>query len=227
MTEKGLTGNQLKLIAMITMTMDHMGLILFPNALWLRIVGRLAMPLYAFCIGEGCLHSRSLPKYLGSVALMGVICQVVAFVGTGTLYQNILMAFSLSILLAMLLRWAQKRNTVAPWVAFGVAVAAVLFITEGLPYVLTGTDYQVDYGFWGVMLPLAVMLGKNRVQQLLLMSVPLLFLSVGNPAQGFALAALPILIFYSGERGSRKLKWVFYFYYPAHLAVLYLILFFL
>lgn len=227
MTEKGLTGNQLKLIAMITMTLDHMGLILFPNALWMRIVGRLAMPLYAFCIGEGCLHSRSLPKYLGSVALIGVICQAVAFLTTGTLYQNILMAFSLSIILAMLLRWAGKRKGVIPWAVFGLAVAAVLFITEGLPYVLTGTDYQVDYGFWGVVLPLAVMLGKNRVQQLLLMSVPLLFLSVGNPAQGFALASLPILLLYSGARGSRKLKWVFYFYYPAHLAVLYLALFFM
>ena len=47
-----LTGNQLKIIAMITMTCDHVGLQIFPQLQWLRILGRLAMPIYAYMIAE-------------------------------------------------------------------------------------------------------------------------------------------------------------------------------
>lgn len=215
-----LNSNQLKLIAMITMTLDHIGFILFPGTLWLRVVGRLAMPLYAFCIGEGCLHSRSLPRYLTSVAVMAALCQGVAFLVTGTLHMNILVTFSMSILLAMVLRWAQQQKKVAPWLVFGGAVTVAYFITEVLPEILSGTDYQVDYGFWGVILPLAVLVGRNRLQQLFLMAVPLLGLAVGNRIQAFALVSLGILLLYNGKRGTKKLKWIFYFYYPLHLAVL-------
>ena len=42
-TKTGLTGNQLKILAMITMTVDHVGMVIFPRLLWLRMIGRLAM----------------------------------------------------------------------------------------------------------------------------------------------------------------------------------------
>ena len=48
----GLSNNQLKILAMIAMTLDHVGVYLFPQVLWLRIVGRLAFPIYAFMIAE-------------------------------------------------------------------------------------------------------------------------------------------------------------------------------
>ena len=44
----GLTGNQLKLIAMAAMTLDHIGEYLLPQVLILRIIGRLALPIYAY-----------------------------------------------------------------------------------------------------------------------------------------------------------------------------------
>ena len=60
----GLTGNQLKLIALFAMTCDHVGMQIFPQLLWLRMIGRLAMPIYAFMIAEGCRHTRNRKKYL-------------------------------------------------------------------------------------------------------------------------------------------------------------------
>ena len=56
---KGLTNNQLKLIALVTMTLDHIGVVLFPQAQWLRIVGRLAFPIFAYMIAEGCRHTAN------------------------------------------------------------------------------------------------------------------------------------------------------------------------
>ena len=74
-----LTGNQLKLIAMVAMTADHVGLQLLPQVGFLRILGRLAMPLYAYMIAEGCRYTRSRKRYFLSIALMGLLCQLVYF----------------------------------------------------------------------------------------------------------------------------------------------------
>ena len=94
----GLTGNQLKIIAMITMTCDHVGLQIFPQLQWLRILGRLAMPIYAYMIAEGCRHTRDRKKYLMRLLGMGILCQIVYFVAMESLYQCILITFSLSAL---------------------------------------------------------------------------------------------------------------------------------
>ena len=63
-TAWGLSGNQLKLIALITMTIDHVGAYLLPQFTILRIIGRLSMPIYAFLIAEGCRHTHDRRKYL-------------------------------------------------------------------------------------------------------------------------------------------------------------------
>ena len=49
----------LKLIAMVTMLIDHAGKILFPQLSFMRVVGRLAFPLYAYCIAVGCVYTRN------------------------------------------------------------------------------------------------------------------------------------------------------------------------
>ena len=77
--KKGLTGNQLKLIALITMTVDHIGMILFPSRLLFRVVGRLAFPIFAYMIAEGCLYTRSIWRYAGTLAAVAALCQSVYF----------------------------------------------------------------------------------------------------------------------------------------------------
>lgn len=48
-----MTSNAIKLIACISMLIDHAGVILFPEYPFLRWIGRLAMPLFAFTVAEG------------------------------------------------------------------------------------------------------------------------------------------------------------------------------
>ena len=93
----GLTGNQLKIIALISMTCDHVGLQLFPDVLFMRILGRLALPIYAYMIAEGCRYTRNRRKYLLRMASLAAVCQVVYFFAMGSLYQCILVTFSLAI----------------------------------------------------------------------------------------------------------------------------------
>lgn len=218
--KRGLTGNQLKLIALITMTVDHIGLVLLPQYPVLRIIGRLSFPIYAFMIAEGCRHTRSMPKYLGSVAAMAAVCQTVYWFAMGSLYQCILVTFSISIGLILLLRQAEEKRGARSALAL-VAMAAALFVTELLPVLLPGTDFCVDYGFLGVMLPVVIYLGRTKAQRLGLAALILLLMGfVTGTVQWFSLLALPLLALYSGQRGRANIKQLFYFYYPAHLVAI-------
>ena len=53
-----LSGNSLKIIAAIAMTVDHIGVVIFPNFAILRIIGRIAFPIFAFMIAEGCRYTK-------------------------------------------------------------------------------------------------------------------------------------------------------------------------
>lgn len=216
-----LSGNQLKIIALIAMTCDHVGVQLFPDFLLLRIIGRLAMPIYAYMIAEGCRHTRNMGKYLGTMLAFAALCQGVYFFAMGSLYMSILVTFSLAIGLIFLIQQA-KGGFAAAVPALLAGIAAVYVLT--LPRLLPGTDFAIDYGFFGVMLPVLIYLGRNKWESLLLCALGLtaLALTYGG-IQWYGLAALPLLALYSGKRGKYKMKYLFYIYYPAHLAAIYAI----
>lgn len=212
----GLTGNQLKLLAMITMTCDHVGLQLLPQYPLLRIIGRLALPIYAYMIAEGCRHTHDRRKYLLRLAGLALICQLVYFFAMGSLYQCILVTFSLSVCLIYL--W----DCGSGW-KFYAGLLVVFLLCRVLPDLLPGTDFQIDYGIWGVMLPVLIYLTSTKG---LVIGLILLALDYGG-TQWLALAAVPMLILYNGQRGKWKLGTFFYFYYPAHLVVIFILSLFL
>lgn len=152
----GLTGNQLKLLALIAMTCDHVGLQLLPQFIILRIIGRLAAPLFAYMIAEGCRYTHDRGRYLGRLLGMAALCQIAYFAAMRSLYQCIFVTFSLSVCLIYALDNAVRRRTPVSVLSAAAAVAAVVFVTEGLPRILIHTDFDVDYGLWGVMLPVLV-----------------------------------------------------------------------
>lgn len=210
----GLTGNQLKMIAMIAMTCDHVGVQIFPNLLWLRVIGRLAMPIYAYMIAEGCHHTRDRKQYLLRLLGMGALCQVVYLVAMGSLYQCILITFSLSVLLICLMDEAEKKKR---WGMLFAGILLVFFLCTVLPDLLPGTDYEVDYGLPGVLLPVLIYGAGTRG---LLIGLALVALKYGG-VQWLAFLAVPLLLSYNGQRGKAKIGKLFYWYYPVHLVVIY------
>ena len=71
----GLSNNQLKIIAMISMFIDHLGLQIFPTESIYRIIGRIALPIFAYMIAEGCKYTRKRWLYLLKILSLGLICQ--------------------------------------------------------------------------------------------------------------------------------------------------------
>lgn len=220
MVSKGLSGNQLKLIALVTMTIDHIGLTLFPQVLWWRLVGRLAFPIYAFLVAEGCLHTRAMPKYLRSMASMALLCQVVYLIAMDSWYQCILVTFSLSIALCMVVKKTKKEKSFLWYSLTVLAIVAVWILTEELPLLLSHTDYGIDYGFLGVMLPVVLYLTPSKVWKLLATVGILLLMSATNWVQLPSVLAVLFLALYNGTRGKWNLKHAFYWYYPIHLVVI-------
>lgn len=227
-----LSANMLKLVAAITMLIDHTGAILFPQILWLRIVGRLAFPIYAFMIAQGCKYTRNGLRYLLGMFTLGVICQVAYSTTDAFGRLNILLTFSVSIALSLLLHKLKQSLYLREWtsagfigVSFAAAVVAAYYVNEKMVF---------DYGFWGCMTPVVagIFLQKEQAPQVwkvldknwisvVMLAIPLLQLANSYYLQEYALLALLPLLLYSGQRGKRSLKYGFYLFYPLHLALLY------
>ena len=213
----GLTGNQLKLIALVSMTCDHVGLLLFPDVLFLRILGRLALPIFAYMIAEGCRYTRNRRKYLMRMVSLAAVCQVVYFFAMGSLYQCILVTFSLSIgLIYAMDRWQERGDATSRLLALGI-LAAVFLLCVVLPDFLPG--FEIDYGIMGVLLPVLIYFGKPS-HHYLLAGLILLGFAYGG-IQWWALAAIPLLAVYNDQRGNYNIGKLFYIYYPLHLMVIY------
>lgn len=65
----------LKLIALLFMLIDHSGKVFFNNASDMRQLGRIAFPVYVWCMIVGFSRTRSVPRYLLRVLLVGLVSQ--------------------------------------------------------------------------------------------------------------------------------------------------------
>ena len=228
-TKFGLTNNQLKIIAMISMAFDHIGLLFFPNVAIFRIIGRIAFPIFAYMIAEGCRYTKNRAKYIGMIGAMAVAFQLVYFVAMESLYQGILVTFSLAIITIYSIDGIIKGKKTRERLASVLALACVAFFVFILPTFLAGTDFDIDYGIWGIVIPVLAYFMPSHKWQAGSVAVLLLIRAIHYTmipsalglVQWFSLLTVPLLFLYNGERGKAKMKYVFYIFYPAHLVILY------
>lgn len=232
--------NVLKIIACLSMLVDHAGYILFPELDALRCIGRLAMPIFAFFIGEGCLYTKDRKKYLIRVLSLGVVCQLFYvgeyfIAGSGDpFYLNILLTFSASVIICSAFLDCYGENAVRKNgrenIILGVTVAffgLLCFLNErGI------IPLHFDYGYGGIILPVFAAVTKERKKKLAVFSVGLLLsvLSLDYADTMWTVCALCSIIplcFYNGKAGKKNLQKAFYLFYPVHIGVLYIISFFI
>lgn len=215
-----LNGNHLKLIAAVTMLLDHAGILLFPKIALFRILGRLTYPVFAYMIAEGCRYTRNKLRYFLLVFGLGAACQIVYYFFSKDTYLNILLTFSCSILLIYTLQASYKADT---WQKR--ALWSILFCAGFLSAYVLDQRLTIDYGFWGIMAPVFVAFAHLRKfphwASVLMLGVALMLLTADmGGIQHYSLLSLPLLLLYSGKRGKCKMKYFFYIFYPVHLVVL-------
>ena len=214
-----LDSTALKIIAMISMVLDHVGDNFFPDQTWMRILGRIALPIFAFCICEGYTHTRDKVKYLKRMLLFGAVSEIPFDLVTSDKvlefsHQNIMLTFSWALIALMLFdRVTEKKKKSSFLIGAGVL----------LLFMICSIILMLDYSFLALALIFVCYLLRNRelwIRNTAASAVHALFRNVGIYWFGL-LGFLPIFL-YNGKRG-RGYKWLFYIFYPGHLLLIWLI----
>lgn len=223
----GLSREGLRRIAACTMLVDHIGATLFPGILWLRCVGRLAFPIFAFFLGEGFRFTHSRRQYLLRLVLFALLSelpfnQMVYGRWIAPSGQNVLWTLALGLCAIACVQRAPSEPGLhslfwysaaagccllgqllrTDYGAFGVLLCLLFYCTRGLPgrfWICGGIFLLMCYAFQFVFLP----------------GIPI-------PLEALALPAFPLLATYHGRRSHRQLpiRYAFYWFYPLHMLLL-------
>ena len=249
----GISSAVLKNIAVVTMLIDHIGAVivtrlLIQNGLYeamvnqeaysawmgqngnlygiymaMRIIGRFAFPIYCFLLVEGFQRTHDVKKYLGRMFLFALLSEVpfdLALSGKAwyPAYQNVFFTLLLGLLVIAGLRLVEQRfsGTETGKKILRVALDAVIVIAGcALALIL-----KTDYNFKGVMAIVVLYLFRNRKKAQIWAGVIIFLLMDG--LEMIAALSFILIWFYNGTRG-RQNKYFFYFFYPVHLLLLWLV----
>lgn len=230
MNKKIFSQEGLKILACVTMLLDHIGEMFAPLILndgvyyTLRIIGRLAFPLYCFLLAEGVAYTKNPVKY-GLRLLMGVFLAEVpfdlAFAGRiDWTCQSVMVTLFLGFIMAMSMKRLERTKL--------IPVIVCAFLAE---------LFLADYGAWGILIIAVFVMTHDYKDKKIIQimgltticwmmntpAVPIFGLKI--PIEMFAVLALIPIFLYSGKKttGSKMIQTVFYLFYPVHLLVLYII----
>lgn len=218
-----MTSSGLKGLAIFTMLVDHVGCVLFPEAGWLRGIGRLSFPIFCFLISEGCYYTGNLPRYLGRLALFALLSEIpydLALRGTWLFpnSQNVFFTLFLGLSAGGLYSRLGRERPFFCMLGAGLLAALSVFL-------------RTDYSWYGVLLIFWFVLCRNvqewnGLQNKAAAIIGFFILNLGFSCLTGAyiqllagLAAAPIGL-YTGKKGKALPKYVLYGFYPAHLLCL-------
>lgn len=232
----------LKLVAIIAMLVDHLGARVFPQYGEMRIIGRIAFPVFAYCIAVGCVFTHNIGMYALRMGIMAVLVQPLYATAMGhtpmmsfdwahnfyrldLIWQHYYVAkpsILFSLFLGILLLWTIRDKK---YILTALMIAVIWYVQGSLDYGLKGIILMVlfyvfcDRPLTSFVWVAAFMVwwGIPSIQT----RIPTTFPSYVS-TQFFAILALP-LIYIPFKTGIRINKYLFYAFYPAHLALIYLL----
>jgi hypothetical protein len=218
----GLSVFQIKVLAAVFMVIDHAGLFLFPQFLVLRIIGRGAFPLFAWCIANGAHYTKDMRAYLRRLFIFALISQVpfsLAYYMAGLpwWYTNVLFTLFLGLGAIYFINQTQR-------VSFKIGIISVCAITAEIIH----SDYKIA----GVLSIVVFYLCYKNMRYMALLQtfilgiIPFLLFHfeirdtlpttipyLASPIEFFSIAALGIIAAYNHQSG-RRAKYFFYWFYP-------------
>ena len=219
----------LKIVAAVTMVIDHIGLFFFPQFYGMRIVGRLSFPIFSWLIATGALHTKNIWHYTTRLFGLAVVSQIPYYFAYQKLGQpfklNVVFSLALSILVIALLKRLNNFSYKVLVIFLGLVMAHFL---------------KFDFGVGGVLSTLTFWLFYKRptlliISQILIFGLPMFFYSLMFYPRTFwqimvdytyfapfALFALPFIFLFNGREGP-KLKYAFYAFYPLQYITIYFV----
>lgn len=214
----------LKVIALITMLIDHSGYVIFGKFSFLNYIGRFAFPIFAFGISEGYLHTKDLKKYFIRLGLFAIVSQLpyylfISSITTDTVGLNIF--FTLLLGLASITLYDKCKNKI-------VGVLPIIPICF-LAYFL-----NCEYSWYGILLIFGFYLFKkhkilmNSYTFSLMSIYYLIHLCKNNFDYRYillyfsTLCSLFFINLYNGKKGKDS-KYILYLLYPIQFLILYVL----
>lgn len=214
----------IKIIACITMVLDHIKYAIPETECVLTTYfGRLAFPLFAFLLVEGYSHTSDLKKYYKRLCIFALISQVPfmmfrTLVGDWKLL-NIMFTLLLGLIAITILDKVKRK-----WISIPVALTLIVL----------GKFIKVDYGWFGVATVVILYLCRNKkiilpyefgalvalyyytMLKWRILEAEYFFSAI------FAWISVLLMAMYNGKQG-RKMKYFFYWFYPVHMIIIYLV----
>lgn len=200
-----------------------------PSSIFLRCVGRIAFPIFAFLISEGIRHTKDIQKYMLRMVAFAIISEIpfnlmVNHTIIDLNHQNVLWTFLLALITINLNR--QLKDLCSPTL-YTFLSALVMIVGYHL-----GEQLHVDYGGEGVLTVYAFYYFKNfKLLQLLslfyihthmLSSYRIPLFNFYVPIQSLALISLVFIWLYNNKQGikNKPFQYFCYGFYPVHMLIL-------
>ena len=238
--KKGLSSNILKMIAIISMTIDHIAWAIFPNfsyhpiAIIMHIIGRIACPIFCFFIAYGYIHTKDFKKYFSRIVIFALISHV----------PYVLTSFNYIDWFSFIPGYYGIFNQTS--VLWGFACGLLLIKVNDsrlkgvykllLSLLICLISFPAD---WSCVAPLIILFMwqyKNNFKKQMIAMVCMIFSyvlvyffaidKIYALLQFAVVLAIPLLYMYNGVRGknlklNKFMKWFFYIYYPLHLLIIF------
>ena len=241
--KKYFTGSTLKILAIVSMLIDHIGQVILKNGIMLHapysaftdkefsviitlselfhIIGRVAFPIFCFLLVEGFLHTRNLKKYMWNLGVFAVISEPVydlAFKGRliSIEAQNVLFTLLLGLIILVIIR--KYHNHILPM--FVVTLVGAILADK----------YMLDGKYYGIILIVAFYFFHDKKLLKYIIVIFIMFVCgldfalkrLLDPYFLTSVFSLIPIILYNGKRGI-KMKYFFYAFYPVHLLLLFIV----
>lgn len=233
-----MTSFALKIIALISMFLDHISYPLYGGYSYLNLLGRIAFPIFAFQISEGFIHTKSVKKYALRLGLFAIISQIPfqlfhqKFIDPNSITLNVFFTLLFGLMAIIIYDYLKKGIGNNEKNKYHIEIILGLIITCLIGYM--AELLKTDYGFWGVIVVFMFYLFKENKLAMIVAYITLCVIKYGYRliTYGYNTPTLLLGIFttlsivfisiYKGKQG-KKIKYLLYFFYPVHLLLLYLI----
>lgn len=217
----------IKLLACLCMLIDHIGAALFPEYIFLRIIGRLAFPLFAWMIALGYMHTKDPINYMKRLGIFALISQIPFNLALKAQSLNIFFTLLLGLMAIYFYDKYQKEQNDR-----GKQLSIIL---PSIIATVLNTDYSA-YGIATIFLfyyyreDFKKLIKSQVILNVALISLYIILVILGGASfelggiiQVFSLFSLIIIKYYNEKQGFKKYKYAFYAFYPVHLLVIYFI----
>ena len=211
----------LKIIAVITMFIDHIGYVIFGKFSYFNYIGRIAFPIFAFQISEGYTHTKNLKKYFSRLFIFALISQIPFMLFSKLISEEFGLNIFFTLLLGLLAIYIYDKSKHKIIGFFSVILIALI-----------SRFTHCDYGAYGITIIFIFHIFKNNfplatvsfiIATVIKYLIPIIkygfhieyiYLLIGTIAPIF------FIVLYNGKKG-KDTKYFLYLFYPIHLLLLF------